>query len=245
MATIAFASPKGGVGKSTAAILLGTEFAQAGVDVIFLDCDPNQTVTRWSKKAALPDGVTVLSNINNSNVVRTIKNYDGHGRALIVDLEGVASRLMSRTVSQADLVIIPTRPTTIDAEIALEVVALIADQEEALGRRISHSILLTMTRPVLTKLQRKVERNISKQGVKMIRPALMERVAFASLFDLGGDLYTMPEQGQMENARKNAQAYAKSVYKLLQGGEHESHRGDHNRSGRIPQREERELVAGY
>ena len=245
MSTIAFASPKGGVGKSTAAILLGTEFAHAGVDVIFLDCDPNQTVTRWSKKAPLPDGVTVLSNISNSNVIRTIKNYDGHGRALIVDLEGVASRLMSRTISQADLVIIPMRPTTIDAEIALEVVALIADQEKSLGRRLNHAVLLTMTRGLLTKLQRKVETNIKKQNVKIIRPSLMERVAFASLFDLGGDLYTMPEQGQMMNARKNAQAFAKSVYKLLQEGEYESHRGYQNRSSGVPKREERELAAGY
>lgn len=245
MATIAFASPKGGAGKSTAAILLGTEFARAGVEVIFLDCDPNQTVTRWSNKAALPQGVTVLSNISNANVVRTIKNYDGHGRALIVDLEGVASRLMSRTISQADLVIVPMRPTTIDAEIALEVVALVADQERSLGRRINHAVLLTMTRAVMTKLQRKVEANISQQGVKTVRPSLMERVAFASLFDLGGDLYTMPEQGQMENARKNAQAYAQSVYKLLQEGKHESHRTDQDRRGRIPQREERELVAGH
>jgi chromosome partitioning protein len=42
MPTIAFASPKGGVGKSTAAVLLATELAGFGAGVTMIDADPNK-----------------------------------------------------------------------------------------------------------------------------------------------------------------------------------------------------------
>lgn len=51
MPTVVIASPKGGAGKSTAAILLGTELAHAGASVVMLDCDPNHSLTLWADRA--------------------------------------------------------------------------------------------------------------------------------------------------------------------------------------------------
>ena len=48
MPVIVMASPKGGVGKSTCAVLLASEFARMGADVTVLDCDPNKSLTRWA-----------------------------------------------------------------------------------------------------------------------------------------------------------------------------------------------------
>ena len=45
MPVIVMASPKGGVGKSTCAVLLASEFARMGADVTALDCDPNKSLT--------------------------------------------------------------------------------------------------------------------------------------------------------------------------------------------------------
>jgi chromosome partitioning protein len=42
MPTIVFVSPKGGVGKSTAAVLLATELATHGGSVTMIDADPNR-----------------------------------------------------------------------------------------------------------------------------------------------------------------------------------------------------------
>jgi len=56
MPTIVVASPKGGAGKSTTAVLLGTELARGGVPVTMLDCDPNQSLTIWADRADLPEG---------------------------------------------------------------------------------------------------------------------------------------------------------------------------------------------
>jgi len=45
----------------------------------------------------------------------------------------------------------------------------------------------------------------------------MERAAFSSFFEFGGDLYTMPAQGKIENAQENAAQFAKAVLQRLTG----------------------------
>ena len=48
---IAFASSKGGVGKSTACAAIGARLAQRGEVVLILDLDQNRTLERWGRKA--------------------------------------------------------------------------------------------------------------------------------------------------------------------------------------------------
>jgi len=221
MPTIVIASPKGGSGKSTTAVLLGTEFAHAGVQTTFIDCDPNRSLSMWSQRAALPPRVSVLSNITDADIVRTIKDNDRDGHIIIVDLEGIASRLVSRAISRADLVITPMRATSLDAAIGIRTLALIAEEEEVLARKIPHAVVFTMTRAVRSKQHLALERSLKQQGVTVIDPPLMERSAFSALFAFGGDLRTIPEQGRMPQALANACAFAQAVYQQLTGDRHE------------------------
>ncbi|MFV0292195.1 MAG: ParA family protein [Paracoccus sp. (in: a-proteobacteria)] len=219
MPTIVIASPKGGAGKSTTAVLLGTELAHAGASVVMLDCDPNGSLTLWRNRGPLPSRVSVVSGITESGIVKAIKKYDGDGRIVIVDLEGVASRLVSRAISQADLVITPMRATTLDATIGVRALELIAEEEEALGRHIPHAVIFTMTKAVRSKQHTGIEESLMTQGVDLIRPPLMERAAFSALFEFGGDLRSMPPQGNMDSALENAREFAQAVYNRLTCGE--------------------------
>lgn len=219
MPTIVIASPKGGAGKSTTAIILGTELAHEGVPVTMLDCDPNHSLTLWSEKSTLPDRMAVLSGISEADIVRTIKNHDTDGQVVIVDLEGVASRLVSRAISQADLVLTPMRATTLDATIGARALQLIREEEEALDRSIPHAVVFTMTKAIRSKQHSGIEDSLRSQNIDLIDPPLMERAAFSGLFAFGGDLHSMPAQGNMESARANARAFAKQVYhRLVEGG---------------------------
>lgn len=217
MPVITVASPKGGSGKSTASVILATELAHAGAEVTILDCDPNRSISIWASKADLPPRIIVRSDIGESEIVRIIKQLDADGRIVIVDLEGVASRLVSRAISQADLVLTPMRATTLDATIGVRALALIAEEEEALGRSIRHAVIFTMTRAIKSKQHTGIEASLVGQGVDVILPPLMERAAFSALFEFGGDLRTLPAQGRMEPAAENASAFAQAVYKRLVG----------------------------
>ena len=218
MASIVLASPKGGSGKTTTAVLLATEFANAGADVVVLDCDPNRSVNIWAKQSQCPppDRVTVFpGEISEDNIVPTIQKLDRKGRFVIVDLEGVVSRLMSRAISQADLVIIPMRATGLDARISVRTISLIVDEEKVLRRSIKTAVVFTMTRGIMTTQHRAIKRSLQEQGVTVIDPPLMERSAFSAIFTYGGDLRTMPKQGRMDKAIENAQLFAKFVFNLI------------------------------
>lgn len=215
MPALVMASPKGGAGKSTAAVLLGTELAHAGANVVMLDCDPNRSLTIWADRAPLPDRIKVLSDITESDIVRTIKEHDRDGQIVVVDLEGVASRLVSRAISQADLVITPMRATTLDAMIGVRALQLIAEEEEALDRRIPHAVVFTMTKAVRSKQHNGIAESLAAQGVDLIDPSLMERSAFSALFEFGGNLRDMPAQGNMDGAIENAAQFARAVYQRL------------------------------
>lgn len=215
MPTVVIASPKGGAGKSTAAIILGTELAHAGAAVTLLDCDPNRSLSLWASRGPLPSRITVLSDVGEGEIVRTIKRHDMDGQIVIVDLEGVASRLVSRAISQADLVITPMRATTLDATVGVRALQLIREEEEALDRRIPHAVVFTMTRAVRSRQHSGIEASLRDQGVDLIEPPLMERTAFSALFEFGGDLRSMPAQGNMAAAIGNAEDFARAVYARL------------------------------
>ncbi|MCL7466623.1 ParA family protein [Phaeovulum sp. NW3] len=217
MPTIVIASPKGGAGKSTTAVILGTELAHAGAEIVMIDCDPNASLRMWAERAPLPIRMSILSNIGESEIVRTIKQHDQDGKIVVVDLEGVASRLVSRAISQADLVITPMRATTLDATIGVRALALIAEEEEALDRKIPHAVVFTMTKAIKSKQHSGIAESLATQGVDVIDPPLMERAAFSALFEFGGSLRSMPAQGNMEAAIENAASFAQAVYKRLAG----------------------------
>jgi chromosome partitioning protein len=61
MPTIVFASPKGGVGKSTAAVLLATELASHGGSVTMIDADPNRPLSQWASRPGKPDKLNVIA----------------------------------------------------------------------------------------------------------------------------------------------------------------------------------------
>ncbi|MEO9901213.1 ParA family protein [Nisaea sp.] len=218
MPVIVIASPKGGSGKSTVSVILGSTLANQGIPVTMLDCDPNKSLTIWSGKSTIPDNITVLSGISETEIIKSIKVNDADGAIVIVDLEGVASRLMSRAISQADLVITPMRATSLDAEIGATALNLIAEEEEALGRDIRHSVVFTMTKALRSRQHSGINESLKEQGVDVIEPSLMERAAFSAIFAFGGNLYSMAPQGNMPTAIENAEGFSEAVLARLSDG---------------------------
>src|SRR3954466_5264459 len=106
MPTISFASSKGGAGKSTSAVLLATELASRGGSVTIIDADPNQPVSRWSRKPGRPEELKVISEVTEETLIDEIDEAASRTTFVIVDLEGTASLLVAQAMSRADLVII-------------------------------------------------------------------------------------------------------------------------------------------
>ena len=91
MPTIVFASPKGGVGKSTSAVLLASELAQKGAAVTVIDADPNKPVSQWAKRPGRPENLIVLSDLSEETIIDAIDSAARQTPFVVVDLEGTAS----------------------------------------------------------------------------------------------------------------------------------------------------------
>ena len=115
MPTIAFATPKGGAGKSTSAVLLATELAQRGAAVTVIDADPNRPVSQWAKRPGCPEAVTVIDRVSEDSIIETIEDAAAKTAFVVVDLEGTASMTVAYAISRSDLVVIPAQGSQLDA----------------------------------------------------------------------------------------------------------------------------------
>jgi len=91
MPTIVFASPKGGAGKSTSAVVLASELTRKGAAVVIIDADPNRPVTAWAKRPGRPEGLEVVADASEETVIDEIEAAASRAPFVIVDLEGTAS----------------------------------------------------------------------------------------------------------------------------------------------------------
>jgi chromosome partitioning protein len=220
MPVIVFASPKGGAGKSTSAVLLATELALKGVGVTILDADPNKPVSQWAKRAGCPENLTVVADISESTVIDEIDSAAQKTAFVVVDLEGTASMMVAYAISRADIVIIPTQGSQLDAAEAAKAIKLIRQQEKAFHKKIPYAILYTRTSSAIKpRTLQHIQNEFRKHGVQVFLTQIHEREAYRALFSFGGTLESL-KPGDVPNlnaAIVNARAFAGEVIALLRG----------------------------
>lgn len=218
MPIITMASPKGGVGKSTAAVLLATQLAESGASVTIIDADPNKPVSRWAMRPGKPHNLTLIDNVTEQTIIRTIDDAARKTAFVIVDLEGTASMMVVYAISRADLVVIPTSASLLDAVEAVAAVQLVQRQEEAFRIKIPCAVLFTKASAAIrTRTLASIEEELAQNDVPVFGTRLLEREAFRSLFSFGGTLSGLDPKNvrNIPSAVENAQAFAAEVICML------------------------------
>ncbi len=225
MPVIVFASPKGGAGKSTSAVILATELALKGAAVTIIDADPNKPVSQWARRAGCPENVTVVADISESTIIDEIDNAAQKAPFVVVDLEGTASMMVAYAISRADLVIIPTQGSQLDAAEATKAIRLIRQQEKAFHKKIPYAILFTRTSSAIRpRTLQHIQAEFQKHGIRAFQTQIHEREAYRALFSFGGTLESLDPRhvSNLTAAVVNARAYAGEVVSLLRGIDTES-----------------------
>jgi chromosome partitioning protein len=218
MPVICFASSKGGVGKSTSAVLLAAELVRKGAEVVIIDADPNRPVDTWARRPARPERLSVLSSSTEASIIDDIEAAAARVAFVIVDLEGTASLTVAYAISRADLVVIPSQGSQLDAAEAAKAIRLIRQQEKAFGRRIPHAVLFTRTSAAIRpRTLHHIRGEFDSHGVPSFATQLHEREAFRAIFSFGGtvDTLTAAQVGGLEGAVANVRAFAAEVVALL------------------------------
>lgn len=218
MPTIVFASPKGGVGKSTAAVLLATELATHGGSVTMIDADPNRPLTRWSDLPGKPRNLSVIATTSEESIIDTIEQAATQTSFVIVDLEGTASMMVGYAMSRADFVVIPAQGSHLDATEAVKAVKLVRAQEKAFMRKIPFAILFTRTSAAIRpRTLQSIENEFAGNDVPMFGNQIHEREAYRAIFAFGGTVYGLdPAQvSNIQAASINAKAFTAEVIEKL------------------------------
>ena len=218
MPVVVMASPKGGVGKSTNAVILATQLAESGATVTIIDADPNKPVSRWAARPGRPKALTVIDDVTEQTIIRTIDEAGRKAAFVIVDLEGTASMMVVYAISRADLVIIPTTASLLDAVEAVAAVQLVQRQEEAFRIKIPSAVLFTKTSAAIrTRTLASIEDELAENGVPVFNVRMHEREAFRALFSYGGTLSELNPKNvrNIAAASENAEAFAAEVIKML------------------------------
>jgi chromosome partitioning protein len=221
MPVISFANSKGGSGKTTSALLLACELSQYK-DTTLIDADPRRPITEWHKIKGGPDRLTVITNSDENSILDEIEQASAQSAFVIVDLEGVASRLTSYAISMSDLVIIPMKEQQQDAWAAMDVIKQIKMESRARRAVIPFSMLFTQTRVVA---KSRTARHIAAQfraskNIPCFQTEINDRDAFSAIFSIGGTIYDLKtsDVNNIDAAKENANQFADEVVEILRAG---------------------------
>lgn len=217
MPVISVANPKGGAGKSTTALVLGTTLAHFGGTVSLIDCDPNRPIAAWAQGESATS-MRVISDVTESSIVGTIDRERGGRQFVVVDLEGTASRMVSRAITRSDLVLIPMQASAVDAAQAARAVDLVREEEQVLNREIPFRIVFTRTSSAIpTRNEKMIVEELRSSRIPVLTTHLNERAAFKSLFTYRVALSELDPTlvNGVPAAQENAQRLSEEVVELV------------------------------
>ncbi|MGE0225530.1 MAG: AAA family ATPase [Acetobacteraceae bacterium] len=136
MHIVMFAKQKGGVGASTLARELGVVAAAEGRRVVFVDLDPQASLSKWwnRRTAQASDkpnpALAAVAPNQLLGVLRQLKASDA-ADLVVIDVPPSVHSFMRGVMDVVDFILVPVRPTSDDFEALPEIVEMIEDS----GRR--------------------------------------------------------------------------------------------------------------
>lgn len=219
MPNIAFISPKGGAGKTTAALLLALGLAERGTRVALIDSDPNKPLVHWASLPNRPPAVSVhpaptVQDIRDA--VREAKRRDPEW--FIVDTEGSERGAMVFAALRFDLALTPVAGSQLDLREAIKA----ARMTEAFGKRagsaLAHRAFLTRVPPALRpRTLKAVVAELRAADVGLLPTGIVEKEAFRALFSIGGGFETLAAEGVygVAAARQNTESFVLDIVDLV------------------------------
>jgi chromosome partitioning protein len=217
MPTIAFVSPKGGVGKTTAAFLFATTLAKI-YDVTVIDADPNHPIQTWAAGGNTPPRLTIVSDADEDTISERIEEAASKTPFVVVDLEGTASMTVLYAITQADFVVIPTQGSQLDANEASRAIRVVMQSEKMTQKKKPYAVLLTRTNAsIRTRGLAHIQNGLIDAGIPVLQTELNERDAFKAVFSFRQTLDGLDpaEVPNLDKAKLNVIQFTQEVFGRL------------------------------
>lgn len=178
---IAFASGKGGVGKSTSCLGIGGALAKAGHQVHIIDFDQTQTLWGWyssmENAQAIPNLTVEEAPHQNLDVFfqDLYKNRSGY---VLIDLAGTMTDMVMLVAALATIVVIPTKLGWADAQEANKLAQRVSALAHKVKKPITCRLLLNEIPFVYGAAQLHMLRLIDQLDIKRFENLLHTRPAY-------------------------------------------------------------------
>lgn len=220
MPTVAFVSPKGGAGKTTAALLLALGLSERGRRVAMIDADPNKPLVHWASLPGRPNLVTVHAAPMEMDYPDALREARARKPDwIILDTEGSPRQGIAFAAAQPDLVVTPLASSTLEAIQALKAADMVREASRKLRRKVAHACLLTrLPAAIRPRSLTQVVEQLRANSIAILPTAIIEKEAFRSLFAYGGAFAELERNRVygVEAARTNARAYVDAIVDLME-----------------------------
>jgi chromosome partitioning protein len=224
MATILMVgTSKGGSGKTTLSILIAGELANQGYDVLLIDTDPQGSISKWHRKCEAnktkPNKISVVSSSSDEKVTEYIHD-NGNKDIIILDTGGFASNLVLDVSSISDLLIVPCKISSLDADEAIEFIQMLHRSAERLNvPPPQYKVVLNEYDPIAksSKSFENVYRALTEANIVVSNVLMQKRERFKLITEGNGSLYQLPKN---DKATESAQINVRNlVYDLFNSTE--------------------------
>lgn len=217
MPIIVAANPKGGSGKSTSSLILGTTLARWGAKALIIDADPQATILSWANGQSKYREI-VTGPVPDEDLMDQIDRVANDFQFIIIDVQGSANQEIVSAMSRADMVMVPMRAKTADAEVATKAISLLRRQERLFKRSIPYGVLFVATNPAIrTREEKEIRQDIQNSNVHCFETSLHERTAYSNMFrfKLAIDELPREETNGLDAALQNADTFTAEIVHLL------------------------------
>lgn len=217
MPTIAFVSSKGGVGKTTSALLLALGLAERGQAVSIVDSDPNLPLKAWGALPGKPEAVRLFHAPSFQDLPGQLRGAKAVADWVVIDTEGGAPRMGGMAIANADLVVTPLAASQLDAREAVKVAALVTEISRREGRSIPLVCLFARTPAGVRRSFQEVREQLATQALPTLSAVLSDKEAFRALFARGGGLSGLsPRQvSGVAAARELVDAFTREIGQVV------------------------------
>lgn len=214
--TFCLLSPKGGVGKTTTAVLLASEIVRHGKSVVLIEADGNQHLANWYALGNCPDELTVISlgDAPTAELEQAILVAEDEADYIIVDTQGTQNAAALRAAALSDVVLLPTAFSPFEVEGAMTALEAVRALPPEYAPMLTAVIFTRVDAAIKTRAQSSILAVFDEEGIEYIWPGILNKEVCRQMLKYGCLLHDLPlhtNSSNIQNAIDNIQAVLSAI----------------------------------